>query len=85
MVHILKVTNIPLNMEEDDIIKVLKYVKVEEIDQVKVKTKERVKTNEIKKYAYIYCDKVSKIFKIGGIYKFKYKSNDYEISYYKEK
>lgn len=84
MVHILKVTNIPLNMEEDDIIKVLKYVKVEEIGEVKVKTKEKAKTNEIKKYAYIYCDKVSKIFKIG-IYKFKYKSNDYEISYYKEK
>jgi len=84
MVHILKVTNIPLNMEEDDIIKVLKYVKVEEIGEVKVKTKEKAKTNEIKKYAYVYCDEVSKIFKIG-IYKFKYKSNDYEISYYKEK
>ena len=71
-------------MEEDDIIKVLKYVKVEEIGEVKVKTKEKAKTNEIKKYAYVYCDEVSKIFKIG-IYKFKYKSNDYEISYYKEK
>ena len=84
MVHILKVTNIPLNMEEDDIIKVLKYVKVEEIGEVKVKTKEKAKTNEIKKYAYVYCDEVRKIFKIG-IYKFTYKSNEYEISYYKEK
>lgn len=85
MVHILKVSNVPLNIEEDDIKKlVLKYVKEEKIDKIKMKTKENKKTNEIKRSAYIYCDEVSKMFKIGS-YKFTYKSNEYEISYYKEK
>ena len=87
MVHILKMSNVPLNIEEDDIKKLVlkyEYVKEEKIEEIKIKTKEKKKTNEIKRSAYIYCDEVSKMFKIGSN-KFTYKSNEYEISYYKEK
>ena len=91
MVHILKVSNIPLEMKEDGLTNILKYVKyieVEEIIKIKIKKQKqknkKTKTTEIIRSAYVYCEEVNKLL-LRGSYVFKYNSNEYEISYYKEK
>ena len=76
-------------MKADDVITILKYVKyveIEEIIKIKIKTKTNKKTKTKAKIrcAYVYCGEVNKILLMGN-YIFKYKSNEYEISYYKEK
>ena len=78
MVHVIKVTNIPLDINEGQITRILKFVKIDDITEIKFKTK------KINKTAYVYCNIINEML-LCGEYSFKYKLNEYKISYYKKK
>jgi len=84
MVHVLKVKNIPLDINEEQITRILKFVKIDDITKIKFKTNTHKKSSEIKKTAYVYCNIINQML-LCGEYLYKYKLNEYEISYYKKK
>jgi hypothetical protein len=92
MVHVIKVKNIPLDINEEQITRILKFVKIDDIIQITFKNKKKSKsrgttvetTVETKKSAYISCNKINQIL-LCGSYIFKYNLNEYEISYYNGK
>ena len=90
MVHVIKVKNIPLDINEEQITRILKFVKIDDIIQITFKNKKKTKSKsretkvETKKTAYISCNKINQIL-LCGSYIFKYNLNEYEISYYNGK
>ena len=84
MVHVLKVKNIPLDINEEQITRILQFVKIDDITKIKFKIKTNTKSSEIKKTAYVYCNIINQML-LCGEYSFKYQLNEYKISYYKKK
>jgi len=85
MVHVIKVKNIPADINEEQITRILKIVKIDDIIQIIFKNqKSKDTTREIKKNAYVTCNQINQIL-LCGSYIYKYNLNEYEISYYKEK